>query len=664
MKWPRSRTVWERITSIYDLPPGDRTSLSIDLTTVLITIGQMNGPEHQILKKRVKIILQQSFPGMRATILIGYIIVLWINEQRDDIWEIMQTFKCHTLPVDQYRKFSKKIDTVIKAMAVNHLGKELHISELTGQINLGYFGGRVDQKSDVYNEIESRNVYPHSIKLLKGYNIQEDSWSCYQYIKSFSSKWKEICDEAACFIKSDRLETIHEYIIRSQQSLSSGHAAGFSKEVEVPGRHNITMCLNKRQAAESHDLEEMLSNAPAWLKHETSRLVEKFETGKARALYPSKMINVLAVDYTLGEFERALMTLPDYRGSLSGASRFGKIHSLMKHMTTHVANCLDYTDYNSQLLVCTMSQVYRQMGKTFLSVLQEPDNEAFNLLMDLSIHLAHDLTVTYPDMDPAVFKTVQGLYSGLRHTGLTNTSQNMTDARISSEAISVMFDVPLEMPEQRECQGDDVYRFNTSFLIAAANILYLIATGRELNRYKQLVTIGTTSFLSQMITSSGIYSQINGAISALIISPLESSQAIDPIARFAAYQEQLSLLSRRGTSTKSMTELRAMYRKNWFNWRVKVPMGTDDQRLIQNAVNHMQHKERVLVKPNHHSGTITYVLQLPNSLQYIPRQCNGPFQIDPSSRAVFWTPTIANHPNAKSIMLQLAPQFGRHLSST
>ena len=663
-KWPDSRRFWERITNIYDLPNGDRTSLSIDLTTVLITIGQFNEPRHQVLKKRVKILLQQSFPGMRSTILIGYIITLWINTQRDDIWEIMQHFRCHTLPVDLYRKYSKKIDTVIKAMAVNHLGKRLHISELVGQINLGYFGGRVDQKSDVLNEIESRNVYPDSIKLLQGYNRRDDSWSCYQYIKSFSQQWKEICTEAAQYVTRTKVETVHEYMIRGQQSLSSGHAAGFTKEVELQGRQNITMRLNKRQAAESHNLEEMLVNSPSWLKHETSRLVEKFETGKARALYPSKMINVLAVDYTLGDFERALMRLPDYRGALAGASRFGKIHYIMRLMISHVANCLDYTDYNAQHLICTMSQVYRQMGQTYLSILQDPDNISYNRLMDLSIHLAHDLTVSYPNFDPAVFKTVQGLYSGLRHTGLTNTSQNMTDARVSSQAISDMFGTPLEMPEMRECQGDDVYRFNKSFLVAAANILYLIATGRELNRYKQLVTIGTTSFLSQMITSSGVYSQINGAISALIISPLESSQAIDPIARFASYQEQLSLLERRGASTKEMSEMRDMYRKNWFNWRVKVPNHSKDLQLLDDAIKNMKNPERVLIKPNHQSQTTTYILKLPNSLQNLPRQCNGPFQISPSSRTVYWTPTIQNHPNAKSVMLQLAPQFGRHLSST
>ena len=102
------------------------------------------------------------------------------------------------------------------------------------------------------------------------------------------------------------------------------------------------------------------------------------------------------------------------------------------------------------------------------------------------------MTVTYPETDPLRWKVFLGLFSGLRFTGMTNTSQNMTDARITSEMMTQLFGFPSEDPNKRECMGDDIYKQTHSFLCAAASVLYLIASGRKLNKFKQLIMKGIT----------------------------------------------------------------------------------------------------------------------------------------------------------------------------
>ena len=456
--WPKTHDFWTPITKDYDIPNGDRPSISMDINSLLIFVGQLRHDGSVKLKTRVKSLLSKAPPNTRATVMIGIIYMLWMNDDRDTIWYNLNHFEYYKLPPNEYRAYAKRIDTVIKSMAVSPLGERLNIAQLSNIINTGHFGGRVDQKSDVYTEIENRNVYPQSILSLETLDPTTGEWSQYGYIKHFTETWTQVVRDALEYLRDGKALTVRDYVVKLNQTISSGQAAGFTKNVKVREGLETTIRLQKRAMAEEFDLGTLLRDAPSWLRTELSRKVDKYETSKPRALFPSNVTNVAVVDLLFAEIEKALMRVPDYRGKLRGLARLSKIFSIMRQMVAKTSNSMDYTDYNRQHLCVLMAAVYHAIGHAVMEVKQVKKGDDYAELLHLGIHLAANMSVTYPETDPLTWKVFQGLFSGLRFTGMTNTSQNMTDARIVSQMMTQLFNFPGEEPTERECMGDDIDR--------------------------------------------------------------------------------------------------------------------------------------------------------------------------------------------------------------
>jgi hypothetical protein len=157
----------------------------MEIPTFLAHIGQLTSPDGRVLKERVRQLLLEMPQGSRATTFLGLSYVLWVNENRDLIWEIITTFKIHQLPPPEYGKQAKAVDSIIKAMNIAPNGAHLTVDVMTGIINLGTFGGRIDQQSDTMTEIRSRNVFPNSILPLESLDLETGEWSCCAYLRNF-----------------------------------------------------------------------------------------------------------------------------------------------------------------------------------------------------------------------------------------------------------------------------------------------------------------------------------------------------------------------------------------------------------------------------------------------------------------------------------------------
>lgn len=669
-RWRKYDQYYLKLQDLFEMPSGDSSSLSIDLPSVLNAVGDLSGPNSNVVRSLVSKFLQDTRVGMRRTIVIGYILVLLINPNRQLISKIITEYPAHIYPVDKYRHYTKEIDTIIKSSGIDPFGNPLTIEVLTTVIGLGSFGGRSDNLTDIPNEMKNRNSYPSSIKLLTcppyhtSHDDDEDDsapWGTHiTYLEEFEITWRNICHDIVRHIPHHTIESIDEFIVALQTSLSSGSAAGGRTKISYRGQ-DTKVRLDKKALAEQIDYSEVMKIRPRTSRYLVSRMVEKLELAKPRSLYPARLSDYLTAEYVLSKADKALQQHPSVRSGLTGSVRYSRDHSIARRMLDYTPNCADYKDYNSQHPTTIMYIIYNELVKILRPHLKSPESmEEFNEHASVLLDTVAAQYVTYPPLDPLVFRTFQGLYSGLRYTQLINSAANLTTAHMVNALCMELFSYPPIHHSNLEVCGDDYFSLCSTPIHAALIIMLTVAMGHDLNPYKQMIVPGVIVFLSQYTGSTGSYAQLNSTVAALLLRPIDSSQAVCPIQRLCAYLDSTALFIRRSGDYQSIKVLRKALFEKWLHWKVKImPIDPTFQGMKQILEDHPDLAE--LLQSG--TGVELFQLNIPQWIASVPKISNGPFSATGLSCEITSVPDFPKIPNPRRSMLTISSQFDEHLST-
>nr|QUS52824.1 RNA-directed RNA polymerase [Mute swan feces associated toti-like virus 3] len=273
---------------------------------------------------------------------------------------------------------------------------------------------------------------------------------------------------------------------------------------------------------------------------------EKYEMGKARAIYGSKPVDYAVMAYVIMPLERRLFTIDGIEMGLTGFSEVACAQRRLL-LTAHPwleCTMLDYADFNMQHTLRAQAIVFRALSRLFRKYhSRNPD------LLKCSEWCAAaclNQWCKFPQ-DAKPVRTVQGLFSGIRGTNFINTVLNVAYFEVAREIVKLRYGV---VPRQlfRIHQGDDVWISNRSRVWAAALYQTMLDMGFVMKASKQLFAIATGEFLRVRYSAGEATGYVMRAVATLIIRPLQSEDFAGPQERAVSLNAQVQLLVRRGCS--------------------------------------------------------------------------------------------------------------------
>ncbi|UUV42281.1 MAG: putative RNA dependent RNA polymerase [Inari totivirus 2] len=358
------------------------------------------------------------------------------------------------------------------------------------------------------------------------------------------------------------LESYESFIKNRQSWVSSGSSGG--ERITVEGE---SIRINKHVLFEKLTKEEMIS----WLDstpRTSATASEKFESGKARAIYGTKAIDYAISAYVLTEIEPRLNLMGGVESGLVGIDVLTSVRKRMTTAMTPGTECsmIDYADFNYQHTLKAQSLVFKALVRLFTEAGAHPDKIK---AAEWTAEALLNQCCRFPG-DKGDVLIVQGMFSGCRATNFINTTLNNAYFELTRRWVAAnMFVRPLDLFNIH--QGDDVWITNRSRVWSIVVYHAMQQSGFEFQAKKQMFDECRAEFLRVLYSSEGCMGYLARAIPTLIIKPIQSTDISGPVERAVAMNAQLNLLRRRGF-TEEASEI-AWHALVPYEARVKLPKG-------------------------------------------------------------------------------------------
>nr|UUV42503.1 MAG: RNA dependent RNA polymerase [Hanko totivirus 6] len=333
------------------------------------------------------------------------------------------------------------------------------------------------------------------------------------------------------------LESYEDFIRNRQSWVSSGSSGG--ERITVEGE---SIRINKHVLFEKLTKEEMIS----WLDstpRTSATASEKFESGKARAIYGTKAIDYAISAYVLTEVEPRLNLMDGVESGLVGIDVLTSIRKRMTIAMTPGTECsmIDYADFNYQHTLKAQSLVFEALTKLFTEARAHPDKiKAAKWTADALMNQ----WCRFPG-DKGDVRIVQGMFSGCRATNFINTVLNNAYFELTRRWVAdTMFVRPVDLFNIH--QGDDVWITNASRVWSIVVYKAMQQSGFVFQSKKQMFDKCRAEFLRVLYSQEGCMGYLARAIPTLIIKPIQSTDISGPVERAVAMNAQINLLRRRG----------------------------------------------------------------------------------------------------------------------
>ena len=272
---------------------------------------------------------------------------------------------------------------------------------------------------------------------------------------------------------------------------------------------------------------------------------EKYELGKARAIYGTGVVDYAIVTYVTRHLESLLYLVPGVEMGLGKMDEFSAILRRLRVIEEArvETTMLDYADFNLQHTPEVQSLVFTALAEVLRSVDRVWPPDLIKAVAWCEAAFTNQW-VKFPHRDDSL-RVRQGLFSGVRCTSFMNTLLNLAYFRlVSGYVVRTTGLVPLGLHHVH--QGDDVWVSNSSRLWAAELFKQFQAFGFEMQPSKQLFDVGVGEFLRVRYAGGVARGYLMRAISSFILRPTQSADMSTPLERCSALSAQVNVLVRRG----------------------------------------------------------------------------------------------------------------------
>lgn len=355
-----------------------------------------------------------------------------------------------------------------------------------------------------------------------------------------------------CFYGVPFTQSYEEFVKDRQSWVSSGSSGG--EKMMIEGQ---SVKINKHVLFEKLESQEMID----WLNSEPKTVAvasEKYEMGKARAIYGTKPIDYTISAYVLNEIEPRMNLVEGIEAGLTGVDVISRSFHRKKVAQTANTECsmIDYADFNYQHTLEAQAAVFYAVADLFESVNAHSDKvTAARWTADALLNQ----WCRFPLSDE--FKrVVQGMFSGCRATNFINTSSNVCYFRIAADWVAKHLRLhPVDLYNIH--QGDDVWISNRSRLWAICIFKVMQSTGFDFQPKKQMFDICRAEFLRVLYSKEGCMGYLGRAVATLIMKPIQSAEINGPAERALSLSSQIQIIHRRGFTTRGADVL----------WKAVVP---------------------------------------------------------------------------------------------
>nr|UHS72436.1 MAG: putative RNA-dependent RNA polymerase [Totiviridae sp.] len=514
----------------------DKMHTNIDLASLI---------EKCLNKGYIKIInkVLTYFPiGTTNSIVVATIIHAIGNPYSDKIWKLMDLDKYCCYDSNSFKAYFKAISIAIRRTSIWYDNSLASLEEITAcsywELSLGRHGMRSDWDEEYFNRVNC----PLPLKLPQHNKANNETNEA--YLVEAEIVLMKIMRQ---LVKSDqRWPTWREFCMDRHSWLTSGSAG--AKYIKVKGQK---VRLNKRSYMETisiNDMEKWLDEVPAIYAIAS----EKYEMGKARAIYGTEVADQAIMSYLLTVLEPKLHEIDGIEGSLTGLDEVLSIIRRVNIVNRDGEECtmLDYSDFNRQHTLQLQSLIFRCLQKRLEEVYAHPD--AIRCAKWCADALLNQY-VKFPGEIEFV-KVIQGMFSGLRGTNFINTLLNKVYFEVGLSWINIHLKIqPIDLYVLH--QGDDVWVSNKSRLWAISLYRVLQNCGLIFSDKKQIQDKNMAEFLRVLYNHDGARGYLGRCVATTIMRPLQSELEISPTMKAIGINSQIQTCFRRGLNIEASSIL-------------------------------------------------------------------------------------------------------------
>nr|UUV42459.1 MAG: RNA dependent RNA polymerase [Hameenlinna totivirus 2] len=270
---------------------------------------------------------------------------------------------------------------------------------------------------------------------------------------------------------------------------------------------------------------------------------EKYEMGKARAIYGTKPVDYAISAYVLNEIEPRMNLIVGIEAGLTGLDVIAGLFERRRRAMTPRTECsmIDYKDFNYQHTLKAQAVVFDAIARLFEFVRAHPDKaKAARWTSEALLNQ----WCRFPG-DKSAIKITQGMFSGCRGTNFINTTLNLAYFLIAEDWVRKHLELgPVALYHIH--QGDDVWVSNKSRLWAMCIFKVMQETGFDFQGKKQMFDVCRAEFLRVLYSKEGCMGYLSRAVATLIVKPIQSADINGPAERALALNSQINIIYRRG----------------------------------------------------------------------------------------------------------------------
>jgi hypothetical protein len=501
--------------------PGDKSKTNLDLASLVWSLLSSG-----YRQKDINSIFATLSVGNANVTVVNFLISVLGGECGKEVFELWKYDAQYWRMGNSWASYWKAVSVAARRTSHWENGDKMSLAQITGIAGLELAIGRDVNKTDWEQEIKNRTT--GAWKLVNPFTGEE-------IYKDLAIELDKMFSQLGIIGMPEK--SWPDFVRERQNWSSSGSTGGKKWTID-----NERVRLNKHAYFETITGAEMSK----WLGEEEPKIQasasDKFENGKARAIYGTDIIDYSITSYLINDVEKKLSKIDGIENGLRGGDEVASIYRRKRISSERrvEATMLDYKDFNLQHTLQAQAEVFLALKRKLERENSHSDQiKAAEWLAQASLNQ----WAKFPD---GVNRRLdQGMFSGHRATNFLNTVLNVGYFEVYRKYVKQSLGL-----ESRGLyhihQGDDVWITNNSRLWAIGLYNTMAAGGFEFQASKQIFDVGRGEFLRVVYTDGEARGYLNRAIVAMVIKPIQSIDENTAQAKARGLYSSICTMYRRG----------------------------------------------------------------------------------------------------------------------